>query len=302
MLTRTTFISLLLTTSSLRIQQKEKATSRCPSSGDACPVTYPITADTGNPDSTEAMCHKCMCYLEGYRQQDMPGDSGYTLGACGPKVQVKTAVTFQNHMYGCAADYMKLGHQATDGNNLARGRWSDLFDCVTSNVPISNRAVVNPLGVNPYWLDPVVQGLRTAEIQNAYVSKKIDYPGSLPTEDCSSALSRPAASWVTVCDSGTHTFDGIGRCCISMAASDIGTSMGNVASLQACKTAIASTAACAGKLSYFFDGATNGCRCNVVMKECGVADDPTTDLVNSDTTFGGHSPDVTLMRQVQICA
>jgi len=288
MLTHTTFISLLLTASSLRIQQKEKAGSKCPSSGTACPVTY-ASSDT-NPDSTDANCHKCMCYLEGYRVQDIPNDSGYTLGACGSKVQVVTATKFQNHMYGCAANYMKFGDQAVDSNSLAHGRWHELFGCMTKNLPISTRAVVNPLGVNSYWLDPVVQGLHTQQIQDAYVSKKTDYPGSLPTQDCGAALSRTAASWVTVCESGTNTFDGIGRCCVAAPVSSYTALTNSISDMDSCKSAAISNSACKGKLVFF--SANSLCYCGVTMQNCGAS--------GSALVSGGAG--ATIAKQVLLCA
>lgn len=317
MLTHITCICLILSTTSLRIQQKEKAKSRCPSHADACPVDYNSLnagSDAANPDSSDAMCHKCMCYLEGYRVQDMPGDSGYTLGACGSKVQAATAMSFQNHMYGCAANYMKFGSTAVDGDSLARGRWHDLFNCVTNNLPISTRAVVNPLGVNSYWVDPLVQGQQTQQIQNAYISKKLDYPGSLPAEDCTAGRTRSTDSWVTVCDHGTQTFDGPGGCCISFSGltgattTDLG-SHSQPGGVAACKAAAVADSSCNGELLFLNTDLENHsphcwCGAGIKIQPCGPAHDASTgqpDPNQVSVTDAAGSYTAVIFRQVLLC-
>jgi len=218
-------LSLLMTCSALRIQQKDKGASACPIA--ACSIATQLQANSANPSSTPEMCLRCECYLKGYMSEistgagsGIQGDTGNNLGACGWKSQAQAGFLFSHRMTECAGNWW----QNAVGSSLARGRWSNLYSCLTSNLPISARAVINPSGVNPFWLDPIVNQIETARIQGAAIAKKVDIPGSLPIADCATPNTMDVRTWVEVCRGGvdgTMTFDGAGACCTSAAGSDV---------------------------------------------------------------------------------
>jgi len=311
MFTQTLILSLALTGSSLRIQQKEKVGKACPYT---CTGTSPDTTGQGstdfyqptatNPSTADAdTCKSCRCFLAGY--------DGYSFSQCGWKQQATTALDLGAHVRTCWGDYwepaMAIGDDADDGT-LARGRWSTLLQCLVNRAEVTPRAVINPTGVNPFWLDPIVKAAQANQLVNEILAKKADNPGSLPIEACPSGLG-PSRTWLPVCYGGTSEtystispfttsvtgdssvtlttamFDGRGMCCADRLTgvtdgdlTDPGTwTDGDNPTETECKAAANSGATCKAyaMLRYRVKSTdwTSECKCNMQVAECTGADD-----------------------------
>jgi len=317
MLARTLVLSVILTGSSLRIQQKEKKNSEgCPYSSCTDVTTDPTNpgvADfyTGlNPTTLDATaCKNCRCFLAGF------AGAGYSLASCGAKQQATTASRLGNHLYGCWGDYWEPTAALDDtweatAGTLTRGRWSTLLQCLVNNIPVTPRAVINPVGVNPTWLDPIIHGAYTQQVANEIFARKGDNPGSLPVEECPTGL-QSTKVWQPVCygstsesmparataaaDSdakrSTATFDGLGMCCyhgsgLSLTDDDWADTTAPTEA-ECLATANANTACKAYSVLTYRAKSTDPawafyCRCNQRVGQCTGSDD------NYGATNGGR--------------
>lgn len=296
MLGSAVFFHLLLSCSALRIQQKAKTAAQyCPLylTSANCPIDYDTLnaspSDSPNPDSTWQNCVNCMCYLAGYHGSEF-NTGGNTLGACGLKVQAKVATAAVNKGIECLDNYRKWGAVVTDTDSLSRGRWHTLATCLSNGVPVSARAIVNPTGVNPYWLDPIIDAAQVAQIQTMITTKKLDKPGSVVWEDCTNNPAVNTATmnnfeWVITCGTDaalgsdmTHMFDGKNMCCrknnIGAVIQPFSLSPGGTtaAHCQAAFTAAVAAGTCQRSLSLAYDSITSKasarCTCNVEHSSC----------------------------------
>jgi len=208
MLTRT-LLSLVVTCSTLRIQQKEKTAVKC------------AQDTTLNSDG-------CECFLKGYR--------GGNIGSCSAQDQAIAATKLTKYATNCLKEFGPYTgwfyDASTNGNSFhhkrsalaACMRGSDSYASINANPPtadsgndekalISSRALVNPIGIVPNKIiDPLVDVMQSAQKSLAILAEKSDYPGTPPFGVCL-APATFSKHRVTLCDENSNTFDGFGMCC-----------------------------------------------------------------------------------------
>jgi len=196
-------LSLAVTCSTLRIQQKEKDTAalRCTDST--------ITDD-------------CECFLKGY-------GGGGNIGSCTAQDQALAALELNERVRSCVSGFSCNWYDPgqafwpdCSATDTTVNRYWELTECLvkpgdnelTKGIPLSSRAILNPTGLIPKRLsDPIEEAAIQAQLASMTLSKQADSPGSPPIGLCVGMTRSDITTPITVCDENTNMFDGLGMCC-----------------------------------------------------------------------------------------
>jgi len=277
-------LGLAFTCSALRIQQKEKDASGC-----------------------FAGVATCEGFLDGHQCSN--------IGTCSAQEQATAALEVTKMASNCFAGFSCSWFTAGDCSNQASvNKYYDLVSCLTTAPTgrlISTRALLDPSGLIPSkYVDPVMSAAITAQNNLLDLAKKADYPGSPPFGACIPPLAR-GGEVVTLCNSNTNMFDGVGVCCSNKHVTTdlpVGrrpvTYTGSVASATACAgvTGFAANPDAANKgtgMVHYKGGGGAFCVYNVRYHNC-VRDTCTTSGSGTSCTNGGTGTEI--LKHVKICS
>lgn len=225
---RVLLLSVALTCSALRIQQKEKDVA----------AIDPCASKTD-----------CECWLIG----GMTGN----IGSCTPQDQAKAVIQLGQQIAKCTSDFSCSWYYGDcSGNTPTISKKFELVNCLVNNpasaadgVMIASGALLNPTGLIPKeYADPAEQAAIEAQYSLLTLAKQADNPGSPPFGLCLGAAMSSTTTFVTICDTTTNMFDGLGMCCSNFHNSasrptDLQTTSmtNNRANWASCKTASGAT-------------------------------------------------------------
>jgi len=192
---RVLLLSVALTCSALRIQQKEKDVAAV----DPCPT-----------DSVT----DCACYLKG-------GARG-NIGSCTAQDQAVAAIQFGQQIAKCTSDFSCSWYYGDCSDNTPSiNNHFTLVECLVNNPAsvadgkmIASAAMINPTGLIPdKYAGPAEKAVIEAQNVLLTLAKQADNPGSPPFGLCLGSAMSSTTTFVTICDTTTNMFDGLGMCC-----------------------------------------------------------------------------------------